>query len=696
MFVGAINQDMRSVLAELAPAWRGRSVYVGCSGNCTVERILARCGVTELHGNDVSLYSCALGHHLAAQPFAVTVKDESLSWLEPCLQPGLPTVATLLLCTTVLQFWGRDNPYHRRMFEAHRRRFPDLHAETVAKLEKATAGVALRSFHAGDVVDFLAAAPADAVAVSFPPTYCLAPEHRILTADLRWMPASDIEPGQRLLAFDEEPRPGVRCRRWRFATVLHSEPAKRECAKVHLANGDTVVCTVDHPWLADRVDNKRGGARRGWVRADQLLARAPFVLKPLCPWENDLSYEAGWLAGMFDGEGCIARSGTKRGVSWNLNIAQKMGPVAERVMDLLRSRGFASAQHGGRPDGMRHISVVGGFPEVLRALGQIRPIRLLKKLADLDTRHVPSVRSQRAIRVRVVAVEPVGVQEVQSIATSTRTYVGEGYLMHNSSGYERLYKKLDAAFAWEEPEYQLFTEERFQELIEIMRTKSAWMLSRDAAVPALKEHQIALVQTGMRSRPVHIYANQPLARLTQPHQRLDEVPWPRLPAEPRPPLAIVPIGQGQLNTLRSEYLSVAITPGQSDKAWAVLAHGELIGAAAFANPNQGASGAWCSVYLMTDFAVTSAVPRLSKLVLAAMLSTEMQTLLCERYCRRIETIGTTAFTPKPVSMKYRGLFELHSRKEGRFNYLGAAGRWTLEEGFHWWTKTQRKPLTATP
>ena len=49
-----------------------------------------------------------------------------------------------------------------------------------------------------------------------------------------------------------------------------------------------------------------------------------------------------------------------------------------------------------------------------------------------------------------------------------------------------------------------------------------------------------------------------------------------------------------------------------------------------------------------------------------------------------KVIGTTAFTDKPVSMKYRGLFDVHSRGEGRINYVGQAGRWSLEEGYQWW------------
>jgi hypothetical protein len=54
MFVGSINADLRSILNA-------------------VERILAAQGLIDLHGNDVSLYSCAVGAYLSGQPFRVEV-----------------------------------------------------------------------------------------------------------------------------------------------------------------------------------------------------------------------------------------------------------------------------------------------------------------------------------------------------------------------------------------------------------------------------------------------------------------------------------------------------------------------------------------------------------------------------------------------------------------------------------------------
>ena len=84
--------------------------------------------------------------------------------------------------------------------------------------------------------------------------------------------------------------------------------------------------------------------------------------------------------------------------------------------------------------------------------------------------------------------------------------------------------------------------------------------------------------------------------------------------------------------------------------------------------------------------------RLSKLVLAAALSKEIKAYLEQVFSKRIDTITTTAFTQKAVSMKYRGLFDLYSRKEGMLNYTAEAGRWSLEEGLKWWLEKHSHKL----
>ena len=258
MFVGAINTDLRSIIAALAPSWKGLPVYVGCSGTFTIERILSQAGVSPIHGNDVSLYSFAIGHHLAGQSFRLRIADERLAWLEPFLEPGLPTITTLLLCTSMLQFWERDNPYHRRMWKAYRRRFLDLHAKTLTKIQKGLHDVALRSFYAGDVVDFLTSAPEDSVVISFPPTYKGGYERLCKKVDAAFdWPRPDYQ------LFTEE----------RFAMLLEAMQRKR----VWLVSRDAAIPFA--PGLPDRA-RANGRTLQAGLRLQQSRSLDPHPTTP--------------------------------------------------------------------------------------------------------------------------------------------------------------------------------------------------------------------------------------------------------------------------------------------------------------------------------------------------------------------------------------------------------------------------------
>jgi hypothetical protein len=423
VFTGAINQQVRAVLAELAPLLRDLPVYVGCSGNFTVERVLAKAGLTSFHSNDVSLYSCAVGSYLAGNSLSIGIADPEFDWLQPYLSPGVPSIAALLLCTEMFQYYGRREPYHQRMWNAYRSRFETMHRDTMTKAEKALDGVKLDAFWPGDVVDFVTTAPDEAAVVCFPPTY--------------------------------------------------------------------------------------------------------------------------------------------------------------------------------------------------------------------------------------------------------------------KGGYERMYRLMDGVFSWDAPFYTTFDDSRFLELSRAMSTKAAWVTMRDQPVPELTVHLRAMVQTTVRSRPVYVYSGTGKARLAMPRQKLEPVPLSRLEGEMGEPLRLLRLTAGQLNSLRSQYLDPSIPPAGAQVNLALASGEALIGAFSFVHPLF--TGEWCNAYMMADFAVRPTVyKRLAKLVLAAALSYEVKAVLEQSFNRPVRTIGTTAFTDKPVSMKYRGIFDLHSRKEGRLNYLAPTGRWSLEEGLAWW------------
>ncbi|MFR9675786.1 hypothetical protein [Streptomyces sp. TR02-1] len=170
MFQGTIPAEMRSIVREHARSWPDSSpIYIGCSGNLTIERTLADLG-HPLHSNDVNPYSCALGWLYSGNPVPFTLREESrerLEWIEPYLDDGTGTLATLMLGTRFLDFVNKDRAYHQRMVAAYRQQFPRMHAETVSKLDAVT--LRLADFYSGDVREHLENAPPDAPCASFPP-----------------------------------------------------------------------------------------------------------------------------------------------------------------------------------------------------------------------------------------------------------------------------------------------------------------------------------------------------------------------------------------------------------------------------------------------------------------------------------------------------------------------------------------------
>jgi hypothetical protein len=255
---------------------------------------------------------------------------------------------------------------------------------------------------------------------------CLTQPERVLTADLRWVPSGDVREGDELVGFEADKGTLAKNRRIMPAAVLHSSPARAECVRVILSDGTEVVCTDDHPWLAQNSAN-----RRRFVQARHLLVPAqrgglPLlrrrVVRFLDTWDTDTSWEGGWLAGMYDGEGHLRDRG-ETGDGASIAMSQNPGPLMDYAEGLLRARGFKPSRKDQAPK--CSVLSITKTAEVIRVLGMIRPVRLLPKLS-LDrpclVLDLPDV----------VAVESAGVRDIQSLSTSTGTYIGEGFAMHNT------------------------------------------------------------------------------------------------------------------------------------------------------------------------------------------------------------------------------------------------------------------------
>lgn len=273
---------------------------------------------------------------------------------------------------------------------------------------------------------------------------CVTPDTLILTDDLRYIPAGDAAVGQGLAAIDEEPPVGQRARSWRHGVVTHNHSAMKDCVRIVLMDGTDLICSNDHPWLCTT-----GQRAAYWRRSDRLKAYHHRLIKVADVWSMGTDRDAGYLAGIWDGEGHLSQRinvWRKTGADMphmSLGMSQVQGGIVldETIRALTNLSYPYRAHHSDRSKIPNHQNVTQLHISTVRAsmrfLGSIRPQRLLNKL-NIDL--LGSIRPGEF--VPVVRVEPVGRREIASLTTSTKTFIAAGYVAHNTKAEWQFIAKL--------------------------------------------------------------------------------------------------------------------------------------------------------------------------------------------------------------------------------------------------------------
>jgi hypothetical protein len=92
-------------------------------------------------------------------------------------------------------------------------------------------------------------------------------------------------------------------------------------------------------------------------------------------------------------------------------------------------------------------------------------------------------------------------------------------------------------------------------------------------------------------------------------------------------------------------------------------------------------------FIQSDFIVPSEQKHLSKLVLYLLKSREVQDLLINSFHYFYNGLKTTVYTTSPVSMKYRGVFDLDRRDEGKLIYKTKFPGNDIKNQFQLWLKS---------
>ncbi len=250
--------------------------------------------------------------------------------------------------------------------------------------------------------------------------FCVAPDTRVLTAGLRWVPIEKLNIGDEIVSFDEQVSGVGHAHKFRRATVEGVKRLKQLCARIVTDRG-SVVASLDHRFV-----RRFGGKQRHWARTADLRPGDNLIFFT-DPWPDQRGWEEDYMAGFLDGEGWIS-STTKRATGGGAGFGQNEGPTLDRAVDVLQRRGYQLSFNRSKTGCVRVLAQ--GEWQSVRLVGEFQPPRLLEKSHLLwEGRRTWSQKSRPA---KVLRIEPLGEQEVIGIQTSTKTFIAEGFFSHNS------------------------------------------------------------------------------------------------------------------------------------------------------------------------------------------------------------------------------------------------------------------------
>lgn len=275
--------------------------------------------------------------------------------------------------------------------------------------------------------------------------FCLDPETKILTADLRWICIKDAYPGLEIIAVDEEHEKGRgKSRYMRTAKVQGIAIVYRKAFKISFDDGRQVICTEQHPWLSKKknddwdwrsIECKRD---RFGKRTKKKLQVGDFVKWITKPW-GPSTYEDGWFGGILDGEGSMSKNSAKK--SPGITVHQRKGLVWDRMRQYAESRGYTYGIEKDEKNPIRK-NKFGKVPvpnlrftrseELFRLIGQTRPSRFIDR-RFWEGRWLPGRRNKGVGYSKIVSIEPLEFQSMIDLQTSTGTYIAEGFVSHNTT-----------------------------------------------------------------------------------------------------------------------------------------------------------------------------------------------------------------------------------------------------------------------
>lgn len=257
------------------------------------------------------------------------------------------------------------------------------------------------------------------------------------------------------------------------------------------------------------------------------------------------------------------------------------------------------------------------------------------------------------------------------------------------AGYEKIFDYVERSFDYERAQYNLFDPKKAEPIFRELLEEDENVIYSDVNWESLRRYEAGVVNLGKGKHSVFVYSS--IGRGNSYYIERDKKPLhskiPILPADylftEQTNITIELCLVADVNYFKAFYMANKVDYSTGGDLGVVFyADGRAFGFASFSKMLSTME----LMFLQSDFVVNSDTQKLSKLLIMLLRSKEVRRILARKLCNFYEGLKTTVYTDKPVSMKYRGVFELERRDKGKLMYVGKFTEQTLNEIYQTWQR----------
>ena len=272
---------------------------------------------------------------------------------------------------------------------------------------------------------------------------CVASNTKILKNNLDWVEAKDLKIGDELVGFEEN---AIGVRRYKKSIVTGHEIQKAITYRVFFDDNSYVDVTEDHQWLglAPKDNQYR------WRKTSELAIgyRMP---KPFNVWEEKKDYNSGYLAGIIEADGSVTKDNyygisIYQSQSKNKDIFDKIIKTLDQEdinynIDNIETSKIISTTYKGQEGIIQNqidtndnvIRILGSSNDKIEYIGKYNIQKGKRNFCANNMGYLKIPADRLRVITNIVKLQE---QDIVVMQTSEKTFIANGYLMHNCDRYD--------------------------------------------------------------------------------------------------------------------------------------------------------------------------------------------------------------------------------------------------------------------